>query len=88
MILPEGALILPEGALILPEGALMSHLFHYLMHLFQHVKSWIIFRRVYACARCMHRGRVGELSVQPVELCWHRRYKAERYATRVAANVP
>ena len=45
----QNAMILPEGALILPEGALMSHLFHQLMHLFQHVKSGIIFRRVYAC---------------------------------------
>jgi hypothetical protein len=35
----------------------------------------------------VHRGRVCKLSVQPIELCWHRRCKAERYTTRVAVHA-
>ncbi len=48
------------------------------MHLFQHVKI----DRDYFPSR-VHRGRVCKLSVQLIELCWHRRNTAERYATRV-----
>jgi hypothetical protein len=66
--------------MILPEGALMCT---HISSAYAFVSTFQV--RNYFPSR-VHRGRVCKLSVQPVELAG--RYKAERYATRVAVNVP